>query len=103
MPGAFEGRREGVAYPRIGITEYRESPCGCWELNADPSQEQPALLMTEPAPRLLFSLLPVEMASQLYASAVSLCCEIVEARKPLVFNLVTLTLSMTWGSVVSIC
>lgn len=29
---------------RTGVTESREPPCGCWELNRGPLQEQPWLL-----------------------------------------------------------
>lgn len=34
---------------RPGVTEGCELPCGCWELNPGPLQEQPVLLATEPS------------------------------------------------------
>ena len=36
--------------PEKGIRfHYRESPCGCWELNSGPLEEQPLLLTAEPS------------------------------------------------------
>jgi hypothetical protein len=31
------------------ITNGYESPCGCWDLNSEPLEEQPMLLITEPS------------------------------------------------------
>ena len=33
------------------ITDGCEPPCGCWELNSGPLEEQPVLLTTEPYPQ----------------------------------------------------
>jgi len=33
-----------------GVTDSYELPCGCWELNLGPLEEQPVLLTTEPSP-----------------------------------------------------
>ena len=41
------------------ITDGCEPPCGCWELNSGPSEEQAVLLTTEPAlqpPQLTFKI-----------------------------------------------
>jgi len=35
------------------ITDGREPPCGCWELNSGPLEEQPVLLAAEPSLRPL--------------------------------------------------
>ena len=40
---------EGTGVPRIGVTASCELPCGRWELNPSPLQEQPLLLPTEPS------------------------------------------------------
>jgi hypothetical protein len=48
---------EGVRFPSTGVTDSCESPCGCWELNPDPLEEQPLLLTAEPSlqpPRLIY-------------------------------------------------
>ena len=39
----------GIRSPGTGVTDSRELPCGCWELNLDPLEEQPVLLTTEPS------------------------------------------------------
>ena len=39
---------EGVRSPGTGVTDSCELPCGCWELNLGPLQEQHVLLTTEP-------------------------------------------------------
>jgi hypothetical protein len=31
------------------VTDSCELPCGCWELNPDPLEEQPVFLSTEPS------------------------------------------------------
>jgi hypothetical protein len=38
---------EGAGLPRIGIIDNCELPCGCWELNLSPLEEQPMLLTTK--------------------------------------------------------
>ena len=39
------------------ITDDCESPCGCWELNSGPLEEQPVLLTTEPSLQSLLLIL----------------------------------------------
>ena len=39
---------EGVRSSEAGVTGSGESPCGCWELNPDPLEEQSVLLTAEP-------------------------------------------------------
>jgi hypothetical protein len=34
----------------IGVTDTCELPCGCWELDLGPLEEQSVLLTTEPSP-----------------------------------------------------
>ena len=34
-------------FPEIGVTDGCELPCGCWELNLSPLEEQPVLLTTK--------------------------------------------------------
>lgn len=46
MPGAMEASR-GLKIPQIGIDSCKP-PCGCWEWNRDPLQEQP-LLTSQPS------------------------------------------------------
>jgi hypothetical protein len=36
-----------------GIQMVVRPPCGCWELNSGPFEEQPVLLTTEPSPQPL--------------------------------------------------
>ena len=45
----------GCQSPGTGVTDRSELPCGCWELNQGPVEEQPVLLTTEPSllPNLL--------------------------------------------------
>ncbi|CAO2613549.1 hypothetical protein LEMLEM_LOCUS16128 [Lemmus lemmus] len=33
----------------LGVTDSCELPCGCWELNPGPREEQSVLLTTEPS------------------------------------------------------
>jgi hypothetical protein len=42
----------------IGVTNSCKLPCGCWELNPGPLEEQPVLLTTEPSlqPEATFSI-----------------------------------------------
>jgi hypothetical protein len=35
--------------PEEAITDVCEPPCGCWELNSGPSEEQSVLLTAEPS------------------------------------------------------
>lgn len=37
---------------RTGVTQSSELPCGCWELNLGPREEQPVLLTSEPSLQL---------------------------------------------------
>ena len=36
---------EDVGYSRTGVTDSCEPPCGCWNLNPGPLEEQPMLLL----------------------------------------------------------
>ena len=47
--------RRGRQIPGTGVTDSCELPCGCWELNPGPLEEQPVLLTAEPSPQLLHS------------------------------------------------
>jgi hypothetical protein len=38
---------EGVKNPGTGATDKCELPCGCWELNPGPLEEQPMFLTTD--------------------------------------------------------
>lgn len=38
---------EDVGFPGTGIVDSCELPCGCWELNLSPLEEQPVLLTVE--------------------------------------------------------
>ena len=38
-----------VGFPGNGVTDSSELPCGCWELNPGPVEEQPGLLTPEPS------------------------------------------------------
>lgn len=40
---------EGVGSPETVNTDSCELPCGCWELNPGPLEEQPGLLRAEPS------------------------------------------------------
>ena len=40
---------EGVRCPRTGVKDSCGPPCGCWELNSNPLEEQQVPLTTEPA------------------------------------------------------
>ena len=40
---------EGVRSPGTRITDSCELPCGCWDLNIGPLEEQPMFLITEPS------------------------------------------------------
>ena len=42
---------ESVRCPGTGVTDSCELPCGCWELNSGPLEEQPVLLTAEPSPQ----------------------------------------------------
>lgn len=47
---------EGIGFPGIGVKDARERPCGCWESNTSPLQEQPMFLTSEPTLQSLSSL-----------------------------------------------
>ena len=40
---------EGVRTPGTGSSDSCELPCGCWELNPGPQEEQSVLLTTDPS------------------------------------------------------
>ena len=40
---------EGVRTSGTGVMDGCRLPCGCWELNSGPLEEQPVLLTTEPS------------------------------------------------------
>ena len=40
---------KGVQSPGTGATESYELPCGCWDLNLSPLEEQLVLLTAEPS------------------------------------------------------
>lgn len=44
--------RKCVGTPRPRVTDVYELPCGCWEPNPGPLQDQPVLLTAEPSPDL---------------------------------------------------
>jgi hypothetical protein len=44
MPGGYSNKR-GRRTPWNGVTDDCELPCGCWEANLGPLQEQPVLLI----------------------------------------------------------
>ena len=48
---SMETRRE-CWITRTRVRDSCELPCGCWELNLEPLEEQPVLLVTEPSPSL---------------------------------------------------
>jgi hypothetical protein len=43
------------------ITDDCKPPCGCWELNSGPLEEESVLLTTEPSLQLLLSGMPVSL------------------------------------------
>jgi hypothetical protein len=43
---------EGARSPGTEVTDSCELPCGCWELNLGPLEEQPVLLTMEPSLQL---------------------------------------------------
>ena len=49
MHGCFACMCEGVGSPGTGVTGSCEPPCGRWELNLDPLEEQSVLLTAEPS------------------------------------------------------
>jgi hypothetical protein len=53
MLGAHGGQRE-FRSSGTGVTDGCKLPCGCWELNPGPLEEQPVLVTTEPSLQLLF-------------------------------------------------
>ena len=40
---------EGIRSPGTGFSDSYELPCGCWELNPGPREEQSVLLTAEPS------------------------------------------------------
>ena len=42
---------EGVISSTMAVTWYCELPCGCWELNPGPLEEEPVPLRAEPSPQ----------------------------------------------------
>lgn len=42
----LEDLEEGVGHPGNGVTNGREQPYGCWELNLAPLEEQPSSLLS---------------------------------------------------------
>jgi hypothetical protein len=40
---------ENTEFPETGVTNGFELPCGCWESNLGPLEEQPMLVTTEPS------------------------------------------------------
>ena len=42
---------EGARSPGTGAMDSCERPCGCWESNLGPLEEQPVLLTVEPSPQ----------------------------------------------------
>ena len=53
------------------ITDGCEPPCGCWELNSGPSEEQAMLLTTEPSPQPTIQFL---FSSDFLSSLSVMCC-----------------------------
>lgn len=51
MSVALRGQKR-TSVSGTGITEKYEPPCGCWELNPEPLQEQPVFLNAEPSLQL---------------------------------------------------
>jgi hypothetical protein len=43
------GSQKSVESSGTGVTDSCEPPCGCWELNPEPLEEQPVFLTTEPS------------------------------------------------------
>lgn len=46
-------KTEGADSPGTGVTDGWELPCGCWDMNPDPLQEQPVLVTAETSLRPL--------------------------------------------------
>ncbi|KAL6069243.1 hypothetical protein STEG23_019702, partial [Scotinomys teguina] len=46
---------DSIGPPGAGVTDSCELPCGCWELNLDPLEEQPVLFTSEPSAAFLSS------------------------------------------------
>ena len=49
VPGAHLGQKRLADPAGTGVVDDRELPCGCWESNLEPLEEQPVLLTTEPS------------------------------------------------------
>jgi hypothetical protein len=50
MPGTLQCREKVLDSPRGDISDDLEPPCGCWEPNPGPPEEQPVYLTAEPSP-----------------------------------------------------
>jgi hypothetical protein len=50
---------EGVIFPGTGVIDSCEQPCGCWDLNLGPLEEQPVLLTAKSSlqPPTIFNLM----------------------------------------------
>jgi hypothetical protein len=48
MIGGYHRPKEGLRSPGTEVTDSCEPPCGCWELNPDPLEEQPMPLRSVP-------------------------------------------------------
>jgi hypothetical protein len=51
----LQGPEEDISVPGTGVIDGFELPCGCWESNSGPLQEQLVLLTIEPS----LSLVPI--------------------------------------------
>ena len=61
------GHNKGVGSPGTRVTNSCELPCGCWELNPGPLQEQQVFLTTEPSLQPLFQdLIPTMIMNSVF-------------------------------------
>ena len=58
--------REGVRSPRTGVTGGCELPCGCWELNSGPLEEEHVLLNNQATTLALGIALVLKLSTELY-------------------------------------
>ena len=49
MPGAHRDQKSSSNIPGTGVKDGCDPPCGCWDFNSGPSEEQVVLLTTEPS------------------------------------------------------
>jgi hypothetical protein len=47
MPTAHRGQKKSVRFPGTGVPDSHNPPCGCWEMNPGPLEEQPVFLTAE--------------------------------------------------------